>query len=198
MLLSNHALGIRADLISRGDEQSTVDRLVHGLAQEPVHVVLGDAVVCRVALGLNRPDLAVLVPSHEVNAAVTTPIARPLLPEPDALKSSGEPGICLEKPLADPLELPPASMALRECLFKRSNEPREGDHGRRLPLPRVRFHDLRHTAATLLLQGGIHVKVVSELLGHASIGITLEVYGHVLPDMQESAADEMDRVLGGG
>lgn len=62
-------------------------------------------------------------------------------------------------------------------------------------LPRIRFHDLRHTAATLLLLQGVHVKVVSEMLGHSSITITLDRYSHVLPDMQRDAAMAMQRVL---
>ncbi len=60
----------------------------------------------------------------------------------------------------------------------------------------LRFHDLRHTCATLLLSEGVNVKVVSELLGHASITITLNTYSHVLPDMQDSAADAMEGALG--
>jgi integrase len=59
----------------------------------------------------------------------------------------------------------------------------------------VRFHDLRHTCATLLLSSGIPIKVVSEMLGHASVAITLDTYSHVLPDMQESAAKAMDEAL---
>jgi integrase len=59
----------------------------------------------------------------------------------------------------------------------------------------LRFHDLRHTCATLLLSEGVNVKVVSELLGHASITITLNTYSHVLPDMQDSAADAMEAAL---
>lgn len=49
----------------------------------------------------------------------------------------------------------------------------------------LRFHDLRHTCATMLLRAGVNVKVVSEMLGHASITITLDTYSHVLPDMQD-------------
>ena len=60
----------------------------------------------------------------------------------------------------------------------------------------LRFHDLRHTCATLLLKGGVNAKVVSEMLGHASITITLNTYSHVLPDMQDSAADAMEAALG--
>jgi integrase len=59
----------------------------------------------------------------------------------------------------------------------------------------VRFHDLRHTHATQLLIAGVHPKVVSERLGHASIGITLDTYSHVLPSMQEEAAERVDGAL---
>lgn len=63
-------------------------------------------------------------------------------------------------------------------------------------LPRIRFHDLRHTAATCLLADGENVKVVSERLGHASIEITLDTYAHVLPTMQAAAVKRIDRMLG--
>ncbi len=63
-------------------------------------------------------------------------------------------------------------------------------------VPVIRFHDLRHCAATHALSGGVPVKVVSEMLGHASTGITEDVYAHVLPHMQDSAAAVMDAVLG--
>jgi integrase len=56
-------------------------------------------------------------------------------------------------------------------------------------LPRIRLHDLRHTWATLALQSGIHPKVVSEILGHSSIAITLDTYSHAIPTMQETAVD---------
>jgi len=63
-----------------------------------------------------------------------------------------------------------------------------------LGLPRRRFHDLRHTAATLMLAGGIHPKVVSEMLGHADVQITLNRYSHVLPTMQAEAAAALEAV----
>lgn len=62
-------------------------------------------------------------------------------------------------------------------------------------LPSIRFHDLRHTAATLLLRRGVNPKIVSEMLGHANISITLDIYSHVTPDMQQAAAVIMDDVL---
>lgn len=63
-------------------------------------------------------------------------------------------------------------------------------------LPRIRFHDLRHTAATLLFRQGIHPKVVAEMLGHSTISVTLDIYSHVLPDMQREATRAMDRLIG--
>ena len=62
-------------------------------------------------------------------------------------------------------------------------------------LPHIRFHDLRHTYATLLLKAGIHPKIVSERLGHANIGITLDTYSHVLPGLQERAVGRFDEML---
>ena len=59
----------------------------------------------------------------------------------------------------------------------------------------MRFHDLRHTAATLLLSRGVNPKIVSEMLGHATIAITLDIYSHVLPDMQQQAAAAMAAAL---
>jgi len=62
--------------------------------------------------------------------------------------------------------------------------------------PRLRLHDIRHSAATLLLSRSVPVKVVSEMLGHADVRITLSTYAHVLPDMQIGAANAMDKTLG--
>jgi integrase len=55
----------------------------------------------------------------------------------------------------------------------------------------MRFHDLRHSAATLLLSMGVHVKVVQELPGHSTIAMTLNVYAHVLPSLQQDAMDKL-------
>jgi len=62
-------------------------------------------------------------------------------------------------------------------------------------LPRVRFHDLRHTHATQLLKNGVHPKIAQERLGHSSIGITLDLYSHVMPGMQEDAASKVDAAI---
>lgn len=62
-------------------------------------------------------------------------------------------------------------------------------------LPHVRFHDLRHINATLMLKNKIPAKVASERLGHSSIGITLDLYSHVLSEMQQEAVDKLDDVI---
>jgi integrase len=62
-------------------------------------------------------------------------------------------------------------------------------------LPPIRFHDLRHTCATLLLSKDVNLKVVSEMLGHSSISVTLDIYSHLLPDMQEKAAAALEEAL---
>ena len=65
------------------------------------------------------------------------------------------------------------------------------------PLPKIRFHDLRHCHATLLLQQGVHPKVVQERLGHSTIAMTLDTYSHVMPGMQRQAvADFAERLFG--
>jgi integrase len=66
---------------------------------------------------------------------------------------------------------------------------------KRAGLRPLRFHDLRHTCATLLLSKDVNIKVVSEMLGHASVSITLDIYSHLLPDMQEKAAKALEDAL---
>lgn len=66
----------------------------------------------------------------------------------------------------------------------------------RIGLPRLTFHALRHTAATLMLEAGTHIRVAAERLGHSDPGVTLRVYSHVSATMQREAADTLDRVLG--
>lgn len=63
---------------------------------------------------------------------------------------------------------------------------------KKLGLPMIRFHDLRHTHATLLIQQNVNVKLISEWLGHTDIQTTLNTYSHVLPTMQRELADKLD------
>ncbi len=65
----------------------------------------------------------------------------------------------------------------------------------RAGLPRITFHDLRHTCASLLFQKNVHPKFIQELLGHASIAITLDTYSHMLPGMGSEATDAIGEVL---
>jgi integrase len=64
-------------------------------------------------------------------------------------------------------------------------------------LPRKRFHDLRHTCASLLLASDESPLVVSRMLGHHSVAFTLDTYGHLMPGQGEAVADRMEELLGG-
>ena len=66
---------------------------------------------------------------------------------------------------------------------------------KRTGLPPIRFHDLRHTCATLLLSRNVNPKIVSEMLGHATIATTLDTYSHVLPNMQQSSVLALEEAL---
>lgn len=66
----------------------------------------------------------------------------------------------------------------------------------RAGLPKIRFHDLRHTAATLLIEQGVTLKAVQATMGHSTIATTMDVYAHVTPAMQDSVAEAMDRIFG--
>jgi integrase len=64
-------------------------------------------------------------------------------------------------------------------------------------VPRIRVHDLRHTAASLMLRAGVPVKQISERLGHANVRITLDTYAHLMADAHDLAAEAMSRILNG-
>jgi integrase len=68
-------------------------------------------------------------------------------------------------------------------------------HLKRADLPRITFHDLRHTCASLLFQRNVHPKLVQDLLGHASVAITLDTCSHMLSGMGSEAADAMVEAL---
>jgi integrase len=88
-------------------------------------------------------------------------------------------------------------------VFDRAGEPWHPDsfgtefarRARLLKLPPVRLHDLRHSYATLMLESGVDLKTVSQALGHSTIRITADIYAHVTPAMQQSAADRLDRII---
>ncbi|MEN6371432.1 MAG: site-specific integrase [Armatimonadota bacterium] len=69
-------------------------------------------------------------------------------------------------------------------------------HINRMKITQVRFHDLRHTYVSLLIAQGEHMKVISELLGHSSISITMDRYGHLLPTLADAVAERFDEALG--
>jgi integrase len=62
-------------------------------------------------------------------------------------------------------------------------------------VPRIRFHDLRHTHATLALRARVHPKIVSERLGHSTVAITLDIYSHCIPSLQREAAEAIGALL---
>ena len=64
-------------------------------------------------------------------------------------------------------------------------------------LPSIRFHDLRHTAASLLLAEGVEPRTIMEILGHSQISLTLDTYSHIMPTLQRAAAAKMDAILRG-
>ena len=69
------------------------------------------------------------------------------------------------------------------------------EHRERASIRHIRFHDLRHTCATLLLVQGIHPRVVMDILGHSQISLTMDTYSHVIPSLQEEAAEKMNAIL---
>ena len=71
------------------------------------------------------------------------------------------------------------------------------DHLERAGLTQRRFHGLRHSHATLLLVQGVSPRVVMDVLGHSDIGMTMNTYSHVIPELRRDAADRMDDLLGG-
>jgi integrase len=70
-----------------------------------------------------------------------------------------------------------------------------GEEPVKLPFPAIRFHDLRHSCATILLAQGVSPKYISELLGHSQVSFTMQVYAHAIPEVQKAVADKMDAIL---
>lgn len=113
---------------------------------------------------------------------------------PTGKKTPGiKPGKLVRSPLARLVEPPrPAPVPLGLTTPEDTSKLLQKMSG----VPDIRFHDLRHTAASLLFLKNVHVKKVSEMLGHAGIGITLQTYGHLMPTMQRDAARAMDEIFG--
>jgi|SRR5271157_1018845 len=76
------------------------------------------------------------------------------------------------------------------------DDPEPDEKKKRKLLPQLRFHDLRHSAATLLLAQGVHPRYIMELLGHSSFSLTMNTYGHILEEMQKETARQADAVFG--
>ncbi len=95
-----------------------------------------------------------------------------------------ENGLVFASEMGRPLDRRDLTSRQFKPLLKRANLPQK-----------TRFHDLRHTCATLLLTKNVNPKVVSEMLGHSNIAITLDTYSHVLPNMQDSAARALEEAL---
>lgn len=93
-------------------------------------------------------------------------------------------GLVFTTLIGSPLNIPNLSFKHFKPALERAKLPKS-----------IRLYDLRHSCATLLLQAGENPKVVSERLGHASITLTLDVYSHVLPDMQKAAAQKLENIL---
>jgi integrase len=108
-----------------------------------------------------------------------------LLEHRERMRAEGKPpdGFVFTAPEGGPLR--------KSNLRRRSFEPLL----QRAGLPRIRFHDLRHTAASLLLAEGVHPKVVQEILGHSTVSMTLDTYSHTTPAMHRQAVATLDRVL---
>lgn len=84
---------------------------------------------------------------------------------------------------------------LREYYSITRPKPKEGEPPITLAFPPIRFHDLRHSAATLLLAQGVSPRYIAELLGHSQVAFTMQTYGHTLPEVQKQVASKMDEIL---
>ena len=74
-------------------------------------------------------------------------------------------------------------------------DPEPDEKKKRKRLPQLRFHDLRHSAATLLLAQGVHPRYIMELLGHSSFNLTMNTYGHILEEIKKETAKQADALF---
>ena len=154
-----------------------------GLKWEDLDLERGDLRVKRQIARINGE--VVEAPLKTKNAYRTLPLARDTIDVLDQQKKKvGASPWVFPGPTGDPMS-PDSVLHMLHRVLKRAG------------LPRVRFHDLRHTFATLALQNGVDVKTVSGMLGHYSAGFTLDTYTHVTTSAQRQAAEAMEHVLSG-
>jgi integrase len=84
---------------------------------------------------------------------------------------------------------------LREYYAIARPKAKKGWEPPKVKFPAIRFHDLRHSAATLLLAQGVSPRYITDLLGHSQVSFTLQTYAHVLPEVQRAVATTMDEIL---
>ena len=152
-----------------------------GLKWEDLDLERGDLRVKRQVSRINGE--VVEAPLKTKNAYRTLPLAEDTIAvlKEQKKKAGGSPWV-FPSPTGGPIS-PDSVLHMRHRVLKRAG------------LPRVRFHDLRHTFATLALQNGVDVKTVSGMLGHFSAGFTLDTYAHVTTAAQKEAARTMEKVL---
>lgn len=152
-----------------------------GLKWEDIDLERGDLRVKRQIARINGE--VVEAPLKTKNAYRTLPLAADTIDVLEAQrKKAGDSPWVFPGPTGGPIS-PDSVLHMLHRVLKRAG------------LPRVRFHDLRHTFATLALQNGVDVKTVSGMLGHYSAGFTLDTYAHVTTSAQRQAAEAMEHVL---
>ncbi|MNP32066.1 site-specific tyrosine recombinase XerC [compost metagenome] len=104
-------------------------------------------------------------------------------------------GLVIQTHIGTPVNPRNLSRSYYSLLNKIQNSKNEKDEHKYPNFPKIRFHDLRHTHATMLLMRGVHPKIVQERLGHSSISITLDTYSHVIPGLQEAALKSLGGLL---
>lgn len=154
-----------------------------GLKWEDIDLERGDLRVRRQIARINGE--VVEAPLKTKNAYRTLPLAEDTIDVLEAQrKKTGDSSWVFPSPTGGPIS-PDSVLHMLHRVLKRAG------------LPRVRFHDLRHTFATLALQNGVDIKTVSGMLGHFSAGFTLDTYAHVTSAAQRQAAQTMGNVLSG-
>jgi len=103
-----------------------------------------------------------------------------------------EPGYVFTTRIGTPLD---ARDLLRDYAHITRPKPRKNTPAPNLGFPPIRFHDLRHSAATLLLAQGVKLRYITELLGNSNVSFTMQVYAHALREVQKQVATRMDEVL---